>query len=203
MLKSLEDVEKWCHQLTNVIKELYRRLAGRSAAEHRDEWHHNDQRSHNFSRHAVHQMFLPGSQLQTDEIIKIQGRPAGGINEDHSKTYDSWVPRLIYSRVDRTLHLFIIFIYLLGSWISPAVHLHSLACILVTEKMLLTVFLWFLLLSLEEKPKEVKSYDWIIGLLCLLPNRMCSAFGAFSAFILRFDCLLLFCKTSTHLKANM
>lgn len=34
---------------------------------------------------------------------------------------------------------------------------------------------------------QVKSCDWTIGLLCLLPNRMCSAFGAFSAFILCFD----------------
>lgn len=36
-----------------------------------------------------------------------------------------------------------------------------------------------------------------------LPNRMCSkkAFGAFSAFILHFDCLLLFHKTSTHIQS--
>lgn len=46
----------------------------------------------------------------------------------------TWVPQLIYSCVDRTLHLFIVYIYLLGSWISPAVHLHSSACILWWQK---------------------------------------------------------------------
>lgn len=46
-----------------------------------------------------------------------------GKNEDHSKTCDPGVPQLIYSCVDRTLHLFIVFIYLLSSWISPATRL--------------------------------------------------------------------------------
>lgn len=60
-------------------------------------------------------------------------------------------------------------LYLLGS-LSPAVRLHSLAysSFEVTGKMLLTFFLWFLLLSWGgQNKKEVKSYDWSLGLLCL------------------------------------
>lgn len=60
-------------------------------------------------------------------------------------------------------------LYLLGS-LSPAVRLHSLAysSFEVTGKMLLTFFLWFLLLSWGgQNKKDVKSYDWSLGLLCL------------------------------------
>lgn len=140
MLESLEAVgKKWCHQLTNVIQEVFGRLAGRSAAKHREEWHHNDQRSRNVSCRAMDQMFLPvlnckltGSWKSREDQLEAKMRTS-------QRPMTLGVPRLIYSCVDRTLHLFIVFIYLLGSWISPAVHVHSLAYILATEKMLLTV----------------------------------------------------------------
>ncbi len=53
-----------------------------------EEWHHSDQRSHDFPCHSVDEIFLPGPRLQTDGVSKVRWRPAGGENKDHSKTYD-------------------------------------------------------------------------------------------------------------------
>lgn len=95
---------------------------------------------------------------------------------------------------------FIYCIYLFGSWISPAVHLHSLAYNFceVIGKMLLT----FCAFYSSWGKKEVKSYDWNIGLLCLLPKKLCSE--KHLVLSVHSYCILIVCfyftKTSTHIQ---
>ena len=142
-------------------------------------------------------MFLPGPQLQTgrqsvslkskDDFWKTSLRKI----KDHSRTYISGVPQLIYSCVDLILLLFIVCIYLLGSWVSPPVCLHSLAySFFFVFFVFLFVFgvfwgdwedavesMWFLLLSWGKKMKgsEILSLDyWTTVPFFFYQNRMCS-----------------------------
>lgn len=81
------------------------------------------------------------------------------------------ITQLIYSCVDLILHLFIVCIY----WAAY----HLLCACIVWPTVLLRwlgrccwhfffFFVWFLLLSWGgQNKKDVKSYDWSLGLLCL------------------------------------
>lgn len=79
--------KKWCHQLTNVIQELFRRwTSGFAACFERSDI--TAIRGHTTFLVTLDEIFLPGPRLQTDGVLKVHWRPAGGENKDHSKTYD-------------------------------------------------------------------------------------------------------------------
>lgn len=101
---------------------------------------------------------------------------------------------------------FIYCIYLFGSWISPAVHLHSLAYNFceVIGKMLLTFCAFYS--SWGKKGSEILWLEYWTTVPFTKKVVFGKAFGAFSAFILHFDCLLLFHKnqyTHSTMKAYM
>lgn len=133
--------EKWCHQITNVIQELFG---------HGEERHHHNQISPNCLPDA-----LQNWQMITN--VKFQEEKTQG------PLKDMWLQQLIYLCVDRTLHLFIVYIYLLGSWITPPVHLHSMAYDLFEEigKMLLTVCGFFAIMRKKNNRKKGSEILWL------------------------------------------
>ena len=124
----------------------------------REVCHHSDHRSTLLVMLLWIRCFCSGARLQTDRAEKQKQRTT-------QKTRDSRVPQLIYSCVDRTLHLFIVCIYLLGSWISPAVRSHSSAhnCLLLFFEAIgkmLFVCGFYCYHEDDKKTKEVNCYDW-------------------------------------------
>lgn len=163
-LESSETVgeKKWCHQLGNVIQELFGRLANlwqgiersditliRGLVTYLEAW---------IRCFCPKQTGQPGNESKKDSKDKSEKK-----HKDHSKTCDSRVPQLIYSCVDLTRHLFIVCIYLLGNWVSPAVQERSAAHNMffgAIGKKLKCVWFFFYFYHEEKKKKEKKSYAW-------------------------------------------
>jgi len=149
--------KKWRHQFMNVILEMSGRIAWRGVSSQRSEL--------NFSWQLLIRSFFPVLDCKLSHVIKLQERL---LNTSQRKKQgplkDMRVPQLIYSGVDQTLHLFIVCVYLLGSWYRLLCSCTSWLTIVLSG---LGRCCWKLFFCYHNERKNLKRFDWTIGLQCL------------------------------------
>lgn len=194
MLESRKTERKWCHQ-THECNKIFDSLAAR----HREEAIGTIRGRITSLALGPHVPAWVQTGCQCDEKTRMAK------NEEDWKTYGSKLPQLIYSYVDLTLRLFIVCIYLLGSWILPAVHSHSLASNF-TRQLGRCCWQFVVYISIaKKKVNGLKCFDWTIGLMCLFYQIGCVQKKTIVVLSVHscgvFDCLLVFHIQSENLHA--
>lgn len=113
-------------------------------------------------------------------------------NKDHSKTFDYQLAQLIYSCFDQPLQLFIVSIYLLGSWLSSAVHPHSLAHSLFTGSFWHFICVFFFYRCHEEKGKKQVKIFWL-DCWTTVPFYQCLFRRVLLVLLVHQQCILIVC----------